>query len=187
MTVPFLQGDSVWFDVGISVNVDDLKVLHSLVQSVASKWEEIGKQLPPYKHQVAKDKDTLHETLNSWLKHTKPCSLQQLCAALRHETVNETELSGRLKREFLATKSKFVLSCYETIDNVWCYISLSLYRCSLYDLFLFSLKTKYSTALNIVQISFHTRCEAEAAVLCTHPMIAEMGGVNLLCEYFDRN
>ena len=106
----YILSDSVWFDVGISVNVDNLKVLHSLVQSVASKWEEIGKQLPPYKHQVAKDKDTLHETLNSWLKHTKPCSLQQLCAALRHETVNETELSGRLKREFLATKSKFVIS-----------------------------------------------------------------------------
>lgn len=106
----------------MGVNHDDLTALNSLVQPIASKWKEIGRQLPPYKHQVAVDEDpnvNLCNTLRNWLQRTKPGSsrsLQQLCVALRHETVNEVELSCRLKREFLATKGEL---CNYPVKESW--------------------------------------------------------------------
>ena len=112
--------------------MENLIVLDSLVHSVASKWKEIGKQLPPYEHQVDvnKDQSGLFQTLSNWLQHTKPgssCSLQQLCAALAHETVNEIELSGRLKRDFLATKSEYFIFCYGRPFGTVCLLLVQLY------------------------------------------------------------
>ena len=93
---------------------DDLSTLVNDLDSIASKWEEFGLQLPgmkkskldSLKHLYLSDTKALREVLALWLRNGSNLTRKAILDALRSESVGESQLAGELYKQYTTTSNK---------------------------------------------------------------------------------